>query len=127
MAIATPSCRVRMYLNSGWSTSTSMRGSSVVPGLPIMYSTPAACRISKKACRPAMRSIYRSPLLRFKVKPFFAVVEISLGVHALVLSRHAASGIGLCGLSHFDARQDQKTELILDRQGMMNTDIHHGI
>src|SRR5262252_6995972 len=34
-----------------------MRGSSVVPGFPIMYSTPAACRISKKACRPAIRGM----------------------------------------------------------------------
>src|SRR5262245_29809565 len=48
-----------------------MRGSSVVPGLPMMYSTPAACRISKKACRPAIRGICRSPLLRSKVENVF--------------------------------------------------------
>jgi hypothetical protein len=67
----------------------------------------------------------RGLLLRPGVQVLF--VEISIGVHALVLSRHAASGIGLCGLSHFDARQDQKAKLILDHQGVANTDIHHGI
>src|SRR2546422_3882306 len=61
MAMATPSCRVRMYLKSGWSGRTSIRGSSVVPGLPMIYSTPAARRISKKACGPAMRGICVSP------------------------------------------------------------------
>src|SRR5215471_13102331 len=52
-----------------------MRGSSVVPGLPVRYSTPAACRISKKACRPAMRGICKSPLLRSKVTNVFYCID----------------------------------------------------
>src|SRR5262249_4018179 len=74
----TPSCRVRMYLNSGWSTRTSISGSSVVPGLPMMYSTPAACRISKKACRPAIRGM--AYLLDYSPKRLHPAAQAKRGV-----------------------------------------------
>ena len=53
-ATATPSCRARMYLNSGKSSRASMIGPSLVPGLPKMYSTPSALSISSNAFLPVI-------------------------------------------------------------------------
>src|SRR5215472_10136369 len=61
MAMATDSCRARMYRIPGSRARPSMRGSSVVPGLPNMISTPSCLRISRKACLPEVKGIGRSP------------------------------------------------------------------